>query len=366
MLLITINTTINKIKLMNKLYEITTIDKLNDAYYEVAKASKWKKATQLYEKNLLQNNLILQKDLRSNSYVQLNTINFTIHERGKVRNIKSPQIRDRIVQKVLNKYILVPELNKYLIYDNYASIKNRGTSFARKRHLFYLHKVIKQYGRDAYILQIDIRKYFDNIDHNILINMIKDKIKHVELYPLIEYIINNSSETDKGLNLGSETPQICAILYLGYIDNYCKNVEGIKYYGRYMDDIYIFHNDKEYLHSLLERINNKLDDIGLEINYKKTHITKLTHQYTFLQTIYYINDNYKIIRKMTRQKIVRERRKIKRYKRLLDNNKMTKNEIYNSYMSWRYSAIKEYDCYNTIKSMDYIFHKYIGGDKNDN
>ena len=346
---------------MNKLYEITTLDRLNDAYQDVAKSSKWKKCTQEYEMNLLINNSMLQDDLRNETYKELRTNNFTLNERGKLRHIRSPQIRDRIVQKVLNKYILVPELRKYLIYDNYASLKNRGTTFARKRHYLYLRKFISEHGRNGYILQIDIRKYFDNINHQILIDMVENKVHCEELYPLIENIINNSSDSDIGLNLGSETPQICAVLYLGYIDNFCKIVKGLKYYGRYMDDIYIFHHDKEYLRKLLKEIREKLKDIGLEINDRKSHITKLTHQYTFLQTNYYVTEDLRIIKRLTRQKVIRERRKLRKYKNKLLNGTMTKKEIYNSYKSWRESVIKEYDCYHTILSTDKLFKELFGG-----
>lgn len=340
---------------MNKLYEITSLDKLNQAYYDVAKVCRWKKSIQQYGSNLLINNSKLQDDLRNGTYKQLPTINFTLNERGKVRYIRSPQVRDRIVQKVLNKYVLVPILEKYLIYDNFASIKNRGTSFARKRHSIHLHNFINKYGTNGYILQIDISKYFDNINHDVLIKMVEKRIPYTELYPLIEYIINNSSDYDIGLNLGSETPQICAVLYLGYIDNFCKIVKGLKYYGRYMDDIYIFHNNKEYLKNLLNEIEDRLSDIGLSINKKKTHITKLTHKYTFIQTQYIITEDLKVIKKMTRQKISRERRKIKRYKNCLEQNKMTRYEIYNSYKSWRQSNLYQYNCYNTILSMDKIY-----------
>lgn len=351
---------------MNKLYEITTLDKLNEAYQEVAKTSRWKKSTQQYEMDLLVNSCLLQDDLRNGTYKELPQHHFTLNERGKIRNIRSPQIRDRVVQKILNKYVLVPELKKYLIYDNYASLKGRGTTFARRRHCIYFRKFINKYGRNGYVLQIDIRKYFDNISHQKLIKMVEEKIPHKELYPLLEYIINNSSDTDVGLNLGSETPQICAVLYLGYIDNFCKIVKGIKYYGRYMDDIYIFHEDKEYLKQLLTEIEDKLKDIGLELNHKKTHIIKLTHQYTFLQTDYYVTEDLKIIKRLTRQKVVRERRKLRKYKNKLEDGTMSMLDIYNSYKSWREAVIKEYNCYKTILSTDRLFKKlFKGGNKND-
>ena len=112
--------------------ELTTLEKLNNAFEECSKISHWKESTQRYRANLLSRNLELQDDLRNGTYRVSETIDFIITERGKTRQIKAPVMRDRIVQKILCKEILIPQLSKPLIYDNYASLKNRGTSFARK------------------------------------------------------------------------------------------------------------------------------------------------------------------------------------------------------------------------------------------
>lgn len=88
---------IESLKTMNKLYEITTLDKLYSAFQEVKKVCPWKKNIQLYEANLLINLVKLQKSLRDGSYKQLKGNEFTLHERGKTRHISSPQIQDRIV-----------------------------------------------------------------------------------------------------------------------------------------------------------------------------------------------------------------------------------------------------------------------------
>ena len=97
--------------------EITTYEKLADAFYSCKKPSWWKEQIQRYEVNLSLNLLELQREVREGLYRVGPTNNFTINERGKIRHIKAPNIKDRIVQKVLCKYILVPQLTKYLIKD---------------------------------------------------------------------------------------------------------------------------------------------------------------------------------------------------------------------------------------------------------
>ena len=107
---------------------------------------------------------------------------------------------------------------------------------------------------------IDIKKYFGSIDHDILKNLIYHRIskESKDVIDLIYYIIDTSSDSNKGLNLGSEAPQILAVYYLNPLDTFIKIVKRVKYYGRYMDDIFIISESKKELFSLLTEIENKL------------------------------------------------------------------------------------------------------------
>ena len=136
-----------------------------------------------------------------------------------------------------------------------------------------------------------------------------------------------------------------------------KTVCGEKYYGRYMDDIYIISESKEHLSKLLCIVKKQLSDLKLEVNERKTHITKLTHGFTFLQIKYSFNGN-RIIKRLTHEKIVRERRRLKAFKRLVVNRKMTEIKAYNCYKSWRQSAVKDSNaCRNSIQNMDKLFRE---------
>lgn len=336
--------------------ELFTLENLNNAFYETAKISQWKESTQRYKANLLINNIKLQDDLLNGKYKISNTVDFTLNERGKIRKIEAPAIRDRIVQKILCQKILIPELRKPLIYDNYASLKQRGTTFARKRLDILLGRYIQKYGSDGYILKIDIKKYFESINHNILKEMVHNRINEPpDVMNLIDYIIDTASHTETGLNLGSEAPQIFAIFYLSPVDTYIKTVKSMKYYGRYMDDMFVISNSKEELRCLLEEIKEQLSKLHLEVNEKKTQITKLRHGFTYLQIKYNVDGN-KIIKRPTREKITRERRRLKKFKKLYDEGKMTEDKIYNCYMSWRNGIKKDCNrCERTIQTMDKIY-----------
>ena len=139
---------------------------------------------------------------------------------------------------------------------------------------------------------------------------------------LIHYVIDTSSKTGKGLNLGSECPQIFAIYYLNPVDQFVKVVKGVKYYGRYMDDIFVIGRSKTELRTLLTEIEARLAELLLEVNHKKTHIVKLRHGFTWLQIKYAVEPTGHITKTISHNKIVRERRRLKAFRRMLDLGKM--------------------------------------------
>lgn len=335
------------------------LNTLCECTYECTKQSRWKETTQRYIADMLPRSLELQQEVLSGSYAVKPTTDFFLNERGHIRKIEAPVVRDRVVQKSVTKFVLTPSLRPYVIYDNYASLKMRGTHFARKRFEIMLRRYMAHNGTDGYVLLIDIRKYFENIDHDVLKSLIAPRIadKPVDVIKLIHYIIDTSSHSNKGLNLGSEAPQILAVYYLNPIDQFVKVVKGVKYYGRYMDDIFVIGKSKNELLSLLSDINEKLSELRLEVNEKKTHVVKLTHGFTFLQVKYNISPSGKILKRMSHGKIVRERRRLKAFKRMLDLGQMTEDEIWNCYKSWRGTVILEHNaCWNTIKRMDELYY----------
>lgn len=334
------------------------LQNLNECAWECTRQSRWKESTQRYLSDMLQKNLELSEEILSGRYRVKPTIDFTLNERGHIRQIEAPVVRDRIVQKSLMKHILTPSLTPYLIYDNYASMKQRGTSFARKRFEVMLHRYICKYGTDGYILLIDVKKYFNNIDHDVLKRLIAPRLKDQpeDVMQLIHYVIDTSSKTGKGLNLGSECPQIFAIYYLNPVDQFVKVVKGVKYYGRYMDDIFVIGRSKDELRTLLTEIESKLAELLLEVNRKKTHIVKLCHGFTWLQIKYTVEPTGHITKAMSHDKIVRERRRLKTFRRQLDLGMMTEPQIWEAYQSWRGSVVRDHNaCEHSIRSMDALY-----------
>lgn len=343
--------------------ELFSLDMINTCAYECTRQSRWKETTQRYLSNLLLNNIELRDEVLSGNYKVRQTVDFTLNERGHIRQIEAPVVRDRIVQKTITNNILIPLLRPCLIYDNFASLEMRGTSFARKRFDIMLRRYFAKNRTDGYVLLIDVRKYFNSIDHEVLKQLIAPKIKDLEprTVDLIHYIIDTSSKTGVGLNLGSEAPQIFAVYYLNPVDQFAKVVKGCKYYGRYMDDIFVLGKTKSELQALLSEIKEVLSKLKLEVNTKKTHIVKLSHGFTYLQVKYNILPSGKIIKRASHDKIVRERRRLKAFKRMLNDGKMTELEIYNCYQSWRGTFIREHNAIKkTLDNMDKLYLDLFG------
>ena len=350
--------------------DIFTFKSLNDTFYECFAANKRKHSNKVYYNGLLFNNLDLLDDLLSGRYRVSPTAHATITERGKMREIESPIMRDRIVQKIICREVFVKQLVPKFIYDNYSSVENRGTTMARKRFENMLYKFLRQIDYDiehkGYVLVVDVRKFFNNIDHEVLKSMLaKDLDVSDELLKLIFYLIDESSEGGVGLNLGSELPQILAMYYLSKMDNYVKCCMGVKFYGRYADDVIVHAETKEELYKVLDAIIRQLSIVKLEINSKKTHIIKISHGFTYLQTNYKVikrKSACKVLKTPTRAKITRERRRIKAHARQVRLNNLQFEEVYHWYKAYRCSLLTDYNAIErTLKSLDELFNSLFDG-----
>lgn len=343
---------------MATLEQLTRLSTLNDCTMEATRQSRWKETTQRYIADMLQKNIELRNDVLNGTYTVGPTIDFLLIERGHLRKIEAPVVRDRVLQKSMMRNVLIPDIRPYLIYDNYASLKDRGTSFARKRFEVMLRRYIAKNGTDGYILLFDFKSFFELIDHNVLKQLLEPRLKNEpdDVVALVHYMIDTSSKTNKGLNLGGEPPQIFAVFYPTLLDIFIKVVLGVKYYGRYMDDGFVIAKTKEELVDILSRIEEILSELKLIINRKKTHIVKLKHGFTFLQIKYNVTPTGKILKRPTRKKIVRERRRLKAFKRMYDSGQMTAEEVANCYKSWRGTFVKEHNaCHKTLASMDALY-----------
>lgn len=329
--------------------EITT--DANNLYYsslKVRKSSPKKQSTRKFMQNLLVEIQKAQTELQDRTWHIEQMKPFLISERGHIRKIQGNTPYDRMILHSYIDYCLEPLLKKYLIYDNYASQKYKGTELARIRFKRYLSNMFRECGTNKfYVLLIDFKKFYDNIQHQKLFDAVMNKIPHEEFHEYILWTILDSFKVDvswmnnyeyetcmnnvysaldhlhekplgqkymaKSLNIGNQASQLFSIFYPTRIDNYCKIIRGIKRYGRYMDDIYIIHQNKDFLWSVLDGIRPICEDMGLFLNEKKTQLYRADCDFKYLNRIYKVTNTGHIIERLAPNTIYREEYKIKKY-----------------------------------------------------
>lgn len=333
--------------------EAFSFEQLNKAFYKCKKGVSWKESIQKYEGKLFANNLKLSQEVLTGKYKQRPFIEFDLLERGKHRHIKSVYIRDRVVQKALCENILVPLLSHDLIYDNGASLKGKGTIFAIDRVTQMLRKHYKRYGDDAYIILGDFHSYFDSLDHQKIFEMLEKKVDDKRIINLIHEMVDPFGI--KGLGLGSQVCQILAVSYLNDFDHAIACKQG-KPYVRYMDDFIIFCNNKNDAKRVLKIVKSEVQKANLTLNENKTYICKITHRFTFLKTDFKVTKTGKVIKMITRLNVTKQRQKLKKLAKMVDDGLLTYKDVQTSYQSWRGYALKK-NAYNTIKSMDKLFNE---------
>lgn len=274
----------------------------------------------------------LYRDLKAGKDVRKGFSRFTICERGKRRNISAVKFYERVVQKCLCHNILCPVYSKSMIYDNSASQKGKGVKFAGDRIITALRRHYRRFGTNGYALLVDFKGYFENIDHEELKKIYRQKFKDAKIIKLTDDFVN--AYGDKGLGLGSETNQMHAIYYPNRIDHdvteHCKGA----FYGRYMDDSFVIAHEKKTILKALGIFKRWCEKLKITLSPKKTVIVKISAGINWLKTKYYLLKNGKIIKKPCRKSVAAERRKLKRQIKVLKAGGLSLPELRQSFESW--------------------------------
>lgn len=376
--------------------KIADLNVLYDAFLASMKGSSWKEEPQKFEINFLSEIVKLKQELEIREYRTMPGSEFTLNERGKIRHIHGGRMRDRVVRHALCDTVLDKALKPYLIYNNSASQKGKGVSFARKMFERDLHNYwLKHRTNDGYVGFVDFSKFYDNIRHDKAKEMVSakvdefsgwlfgqivdtfridvsymddaeyatcmdqrfDSVKYHESIP--EGLRTGQKFMAKSVDIGDQVSQDIGIFYPAQIDNYAKLVRGAKMYGRYMDDIYIIGETKDYVESVIQGIAEQAKSLGIFINERKTRIVKLSQPFKYLQIKYRLSDSGRVIKRISPKSVTRERRKLKAYKRLLDRGAMVYADIEQAYKSWMgdYARIMSKE---QVKNMKQLYKGLFG------
>lgn len=336
------------------------------AWYTVNAVSGWKESTQRFEMYLLENIRDIQKDWQRGTLRFEPTHDFIIHERGHTRLIRSHPVRDRVILTSYCDNVLLPAVRTYLHYDNTASQRNKGISLARRRFAVHLNQMWQ--AGSGYVRFFDFSKYFDNIDHGLLLEQFErvldaDEIMLLEMlldlfvadlsflpaeefnrvrcgvYNSLDYVGMKSSAgrqlLHKGVGIGSPASQVAGVFFPTPLDNLCKCHLGIGPYGRYMDDFYIGGPDVATLDRWTEPILRCADSLKLHINEKKVRTHQLGEEMTWLKVVYRVEDDGRIIKRMHSSTVARERRRLRKHAEMVSDGRMQAPDVEEWYKSWR-------------------------------
>ena len=242
-----------------------------DALYQAhlkARGRKRKKASVAnFERNLGANLQRLHDELHSGTYQPRPYKTFEVFE-PKRRVIYAPHFRDVVVQHAMYA-VLYPIMDAGFCYDSWGCRVGKGTHGAADR----AQEHMRASRPDSYILQMDIRKFFYQIDRIILAELWARKIKDPRVLVLLGAFASYPDAT--GIPIGNLLSQLSALVYLNPLDHFVKRELGIARYVRYVDDFILFDLDRDQAHQLRERIEAWLADcLRLELSKWSIHPVK--------------------------------------------------------------------------------------------
>lgn len=239
-------------KRINNLYaKIISIENLRLADKKASKGKAKQYGVEVHQKQQEANIFLLYEMLLNKTYKTSPYTTFKVYEPKEREVYRLPYFPDRITHHAVMN-ILEPIFVSTFTTDSYSCIKGKGIHAAARA----VEKALQDKAGTQYCLKMDIKKFYPNIDHEVLKQLLRRKIKDNDLLWLLDEIIDSAN----GLPIGNYLSQYFANFYLTYFDHWIKEVKLVKYYFRYADDLVILSDNKPHLHELLFEIKQYLND----------------------------------------------------------------------------------------------------------
>ena len=291
---------------------------LFQAYYDARKNKRRTINALAFEIDFERKLFELYEEIKSRKYEISPSICF-ISFKPVQREIFAADFRDRIIHHLIYNYIS-PIFERLFINDSYSCRVGRGTSYGIKRVNHFIRSCSDNYKQDCHVLKLDIKGYFMAMDRSILYQKIEKTLNRfweeagfdldLILYLIRQVIFHDPTKNcrikgawkdwqglpkskslfwageNKGLPIGNLTSQLFGNVYLNDFDHFIKHKLGCQYYGRYVDDLVIVHQDKEYLKSIVPILKKYLrGELLLEIHPQKAYLQHFSKGAPFLGTI---------------------------------------------------------------------------------
>ena len=257
----------------NLYWKIAEIENLELAFWKAQRGKSGKNEVKQFRKNLHANLLSIRNEFLTGNVTLGNYHYFTVYD-PKERIICAADFRERVIQHAVVN-ICEPHFERYQIFDSYACRNGKGVDACLARTQYFCRKF-------QWYLKLDIHKYFDSINHNVLLNILNRRFKEPDLLNFFAVLLDSYEVTPGcGLPIGNLLSQYFANLYLGVLDHELKDVLKVPGYVRYMDDFIIFADNKD----RLKEINNKIEEIVnglLQLNLNPALCNRTIHGIPFL------------------------------------------------------------------------------------
>jgi len=288
----------------NTFNKIICLENLFFAWREFRKGKRKKQDVQEFEFVLEDNIFGLYEELRAKRYVHRLYSSFYVRD-PKLRHIHKACVRDRLVHHAVFR-VLYHEFDKRFIFDSYSCRIEKGTHRGVNRLEQFSRKATENFNKTGHALKCDIKKFFDNIDHKILCEIIRKTIFDDNALCLVDSIIDSfSTSRGTGIPLGNVTSQLFANIYLNELDQFVKHNLREKYYVRYSDDFIILHSDLDHLKNITSQVRIFLwNELKLELHKDKVILGKINQGIDFLG--YVVLPNYRVIRTKTKYRIIKK------------------------------------------------------------
>ncbi len=280
--------------------KIISLENLFDAWAEFKKQKSNKKDVIQFEINLEDHVFGLHKDLKNSSYKHGGYLSFFVHD-PKRRHIHKASVRDRLVHHAVHR-VIEPTWNKVFIFDSWSSRKNKGTHAAVRRLEDLALELSRNHTRTLWVLKLDITKFFNFVNHEILLNILAKRTPNDRLMNLFREIIY--SFNPGGLPLGNLTSQLFANVYMNELDRFVKQELKMCGYIRYVDDFVLMHQDKDLLLDCFQKIDIFIrEKLRLKIHPKKVILKTYASGIDYLGYVCF--PHHRVLRTKTKRRMFR-------------------------------------------------------------
>ena len=293
-----------KIQFSHKFENIASIENLLEAWREFIRGKRKKRDVQEFQLRLMDNIFSLHEDLINHTYKHGGYHAFNISD-PKPRNIHKASVRDRLLHHAIYR-ILYLFFDKAFIPDSYSCRLNKGTHKALNRFCEFSYIVSKNDTKSCWILKCDIKKFFANINHKILLDILNSYIPDKNILLLLQEIIESfSTKLEIGLPLGNLISQLFVNIYMNEFDQFTKHNLKTKYYIRYADDFIILSSNQKELENLISIIRGFLfEKLKLELHPQKVFIKTLASGVDFLGWVNF--SDHRILRATTKRRMIKK------------------------------------------------------------